>query len=221
MLFFARNLVIITFKSTFVFRERSTPPLFYYEFDNERAPLVCCRDNVNKYANYTQSATNLCGSLKFRSKPSLTLACERARTPALEYFEIRKRRTNRRGFMSGKFYVELLWGYERNAPDRTSQYRYITDSKHYTWNFLTHTSSKSISRNILFRRVLTLREVMSVVSLSPDRILFSPDIGTECVKYFRCSRVKVARGDVTEPSIIYPRVASSVTEESFKATPLW
>lgn len=71
VLFFAWNLVIITFKFNFVFRQRSTPPLFCCEFDNERAPLVCCRDNVNKYANYTSSSMNLCGSLKFYSKPSL------------------------------------------------------------------------------------------------------------------------------------------------------
>ncbi|GBP53973.1 hypothetical protein EVAR_36856_1 [Eumeta japonica] len=36
-------------------------------------PLVYCRDNVNKYANFSASSIqmNLCGSLKFGAKPSL------------------------------------------------------------------------------------------------------------------------------------------------------
>lgn len=41
------------------------------QFDNERVLLVCCRDNVNKYANAASFIQiNLCSTLKFVSKPT-------------------------------------------------------------------------------------------------------------------------------------------------------
>lgn len=137
MLFFAWYSLIITFNFNFVFRRRSTPPLCC-EFDNERAPLVCCRDNVNKYANYTPSSIqmNLCGSLKFCSKP--TRCVIPAKISALHIYDIKRNLnilkiskwcTNKHGFMSGNFCVEpCLWRYELEARE--------TGANNIRWNFV-------------------------------------------------------------------------------------
>lgn len=88
---------------------------------------MCSRDNVNKYANYMPSSIqmNLCGSLKFCSKLTLTVRYiwQPEFHPTFEYFEIRKWCTNTRGFMSTNFSVEFyLWVCRKSAIPNIKQY---------------------------------------------------------------------------------------------------